>query len=115
MPPVRRDDDEGGIGTIDRTDARNTTKTRNKTEKPPKYKVLLHNDDFTPVELVLLVLEKVFKMNARQAFDVMKTAHTTGLCLCGVYPHEIAEQRTVEATDLARKEGYALRFSIEKE
>jgi ATP-dependent Clp protease adaptor protein ClpS len=116
MSSIRRDDDrDGGTGTIDRTDTSGATKTKPKTEKPKLYKVLLHNDDYTPFELVVLVLQSVFKMSQGKAQQVMTQAHQTGLCLCGVYTHEVAEQKVIEATELGRKEDYALMFTFEKE
>ena len=115
MTAHRRDDRDGGLDLIERTDTVTPTKSKPKTEKPKLYKVLLHNDDFTPFEVVLHVLQKVFRMDEGQAFQVMMAAHKSGLCLCGLYTHEVAEQKVVEATELGRKFEQALRFTFEKE
>ena len=113
---TRRDDDRrGGLDTIDRPDTGQTTKTKPRTEKPKLYKVLLHNDDFTPFELVLMILQTVFHMSGEKAFQVMMAAHESGLCLCGVYTHEVAEQKVIEGTEMGRKHDFALRFSSEPE
>ena len=67
--------------------------TRPKTKRPPLYKVLLLNDDYTPMEFVVIVLERFFGMNHSQAFEIMLTVHKKGLAVVGVFSHEIAETK----------------------
>ena len=91
------------------------TKTRAKTARPPLYKVILINDDFTPREFVVRVLKAEFRMTGDQANRVMVTAHTKGSCLVAVFTREIAEEKATRATDMARKEGFPLLFKTEPE
>ena len=76
------------------------TKVRLKTQRPPLYKVILLNDDYTPREFVVLVLKAVFRMNADQAYRVMMTAHRRGACVIAVYTRDVAETKAKEATEL---------------
>ena len=80
------------------------TKTRQKTERPRLYKVILVNDDYTPREFVVRVLKAVFRMNEEQAYRVMITAHQRGTCVVAVFAKDVAESKATEATDL----GYVL-------
>ena len=91
------------------------TKTQQKTERPPLYKVILLNDDFTPREFVVLVLKAVFRMNETQAYNVMMTAHRKGSCVIAVFTRDVAETKAKEATDLGRQKGYPLFFTTEPE
>src|SRR5918911_1096522 len=91
------------------------TKTKPKTQRPPLYKVILLNDDYTPREFVVRVLKAVFRMNADQAYRVMITAHRRGSCVVAVFTKDVAESKATEATELGRKEGYPLSFSTEPE
>ena len=91
------------------------TKVRPKTQRPPLYKVILLNDDYTPREFVVQVLKAVFRMNADQAYRVMMTAHRRGACVIAVYAKDIAETKANEAMDLAKSKGYPLAFSTEPE
>ena len=93
--------------------ARPRTKTTPKTARPPMHKVLLHNDDFTPREFVVRVLEAVFRMSGGTARGVMLTAHRRGCCVVAVYTHDVAETKAALATELGRREGYPLLFSTE--
>lgn len=86
-----------------------------KLQRPPMYKVILHNDDYTPFELVIKVLVDVFKMNQSTAVKTMLHAHQNGLVVCGVYPKDVAETKTEEAKSLAKSYDYALHFSFEPE
>jgi ATP-dependent Clp protease adaptor protein ClpS len=85
------------------------------TELEPPYKVLIHNDDITPMEFVVAVLTSVFELSARAAAAVMLEAHYTGLSLVMVLPFEEAKYRVGKAHTLARASGYPLTFSIEPE
>ncbi|MBI3705730.1 MAG: ATP-dependent Clp protease adapter ClpS [Rhizobiales bacterium] len=90
-------------------------KTKPKTARPPLWKVILLNDDFTPREFVVQVLKAVFRMNESQAYGVMLTAHRKGACVIAVYTRDVAETKAKEATELGRAKGYPLYFTTEKE
>jgi ATP-dependent Clp protease adaptor protein ClpS len=91
------------------------TKARTKIKRPPLYKVILLNDDFTPREFVVQVLKAVFRMNAERAHHVMMTAHRKGACVIAVYTRDVAETKAKEATDLGKQKGYPLFFTTEPE
>lgn len=90
-------------------------KTQPKTVRPPLWKVILLNDDFTPRDFVVAVLKAVFRMNESQAYRVMMTAHQKGACVIAVYTRDVAETKAKEATELGRAKGYPLYFTTEKE
>ena len=89
--------------------------TRAKTERPPLYKVMLLNDDYTPMEFVVIVLERFFGMNQTQAFDIMLTVHKKGLAVVGVFSHEVAETKVAQVMDFARQHQHPLQCTMEKE
>jgi ATP-dependent Clp protease adaptor protein ClpS len=91
------------------------TKTKPKTARPPLYKVILLNDDFTPREFVVMVLKAVFRMGAERAQAVMLTAHQKGACVIAVYTRDVAETKAKEATELGKEKGYPLFFTTEPE
>jgi ATP-dependent Clp protease adaptor protein ClpS len=91
------------------------TKVQQKTQRPPLYKVILLNDDYTPREFVVIVLKAVFRMNEDQAYRVMMTAHQKGACVIAVYVRDVAETKAKEATDLGKQKGYPLFFTTEPE
>ena len=91
------------------------TKVRPETARPPLYKVILLNDDYTPREFVVLVLKAVFRMNEAQAYRVMMTAHRRGACVIAVYARDVAETKAKEATELGKSKGYPLFFTTEPE
>lgn len=101
------------------TAADNVVKPRTRTvarvARPPLYKVILVNDDFTPREFVVHVLKAEFRITGEQAFRIMITAHTKGSCVVAVFTREIAETKARGATDMARAEGFPLLFSTEPE
>jgi ATP-dependent Clp protease adaptor protein ClpS len=90
-------------------------RTETVTRRPPLWKVILLNDDYTPREFVVLVLKAVFRMNADRAYQVMMTAHKKGACVIAVYARDVAETKAKEATDLGKQKGYPLYFPTEKE
>ncbi len=92
------------------------TETDRKPEvrEPPLYKVLLHNDDYTSMEFVVLVLEKVFSKSIPEATRIMLNVHHQGIGIAGVFPKEVAETKVAIVHDLAQKNEYPLRCSIEK-
>ncbi len=89
--------------------------TRAKTERPPLYKVMLLNDDYTPMEFVVIVLERFFGMNQTQAFEIMLTVHKKGLAVVGVFSHEVAETKVAQVMDFARQHQHPLQCTMEKE
>jgi ATP-dependent Clp protease adaptor protein ClpS len=91
------------------------TKTKTKMARPPLYKVILLNDDYTPREFVVQVLKAVFRMSAERAYAVMITAHKRGACVIAVYTRDVAETKAKEATDLGKQNGYPLFFTTEPE
>ena len=97
------------------TDQNVLVDTRSKNKRPPLYKVLLLNDDYTPMEFVVLVLERFFGMNHAQAFDIMLTVHKKGLAVVGVFSHEVAETKVAQVMDSARKNQHPLQCTMEKE
>ena len=90
-------------------------KPKTRTERPPLYKVILLNDDFTPREFVVHVLKAVFRMTEAEADGVMLTAHRRGACVVAVFTKEVAEEKATRATDAGRSRGYPLAFTTEKE
>ena len=91
------------------------TKVKLKTARPPLYKVILLNDDYTPREFVVMVLKAVFHMNAEQAYNVMITAHQRGACAIAVFTKDVADTKAKEATELGKANGYPLFFTTEPE
>ena len=91
------------------------TKTKTKTQRPPLWKVILLNDDFTPREFVVQVLKAVFRMNESQAYVMMMTAHQKGACVIAVYTRDVAETKAKEGTELGKANGFPLYFTTENE
>ena len=85
-----------------------------KTEEPPLFKVLLHNDDYTTMEFVVWVLESVFNMTEEQAIQVMLNVHITGVGVAGIYTFEVAEMKVEKTTALAREQEYPLLATLER-
>ncbi|MEQ1697544.1 MAG: ATP-dependent Clp protease adapter ClpS [Hyphomicrobiaceae bacterium] len=91
------------------------TKTRPKTKKPSLYKVLLLNDDYTPMEFVVHVLQKYFGKNREDAERIMLHVHQKGVGMCGVYTFEIAETKVTQVMDFSRSNNHPLQCTMEKE
>ncbi len=89
--------------------------TRPKTKRPPLCKVLLLNDDYTPMEFVVHVLERFFGMTHAQAFEIMLTVHKKGVAVVGVFSHEIAETKVGQVMDFARRHQHPLQCTMERE
>jgi ATP-dependent Clp protease adaptor protein ClpS len=89
--------------------------TRPKTKRPPLYKVMILNDDYTPMEFVIMILERFFGMTHQESFDLMLTVHKKGLAVVGVFSHEIAETKVTQVIDMAQKHGHPLQCTLEKE
>ncbi len=90
-------------------------KTRDDTDEPKLFKVLLHNDDYTPMEFVVELLEDVFNKSPAEAHQVMMQVHTRGSGIAGIYPYEVAETRAALVQDRSREAGHPLRASFEQE
>ena len=101
--------------TVEKPPTRIKPKTTPKTARPPLYKVILLNDDFTPREFVVQVLKIVFRMSEDEATKVMMTAHQRGACVIAVYTKDVAETKAKEATEMGKSQGYPLYFTTEKE
>jgi ATP-dependent Clp protease adaptor protein ClpS len=89
--------------------------TRTRTKRPPMYKVLILNDDFTPMEFVVHVLERFFGMSHAQAFDLMLTVHQKGLAVVGVFSYEIAETKVTQVMDFSQRNQHPLQCTMERE
>ena len=103
-----RDDQGGGRGTSV------ITRTQPKTKKPSLYRVLLLNDDFTPMEFVVHVLERFFQKDRDQATRIMLHVHNHGVGECGVYTYEVAETKVSQVMDFARQNQHPLQCVMEK-
>jgi ATP-dependent Clp protease adaptor protein ClpS len=90
------------------------TKTRTRPKKPSMFKVLMLNDDYTPMEFVVMVLKRFFHMDLEQATRVMLHVHQRGVGVCGIFPYEIAETKVNQVMDLARQNQHPLQCTLEK-
>jgi ATP-dependent Clp protease adaptor protein ClpS len=108
-PDGNRDDDRGG-----RPGVGLATRTRPKTKQPSQYKVLLLNDDYTPMEFVVHVLKAFFSMDTDQATRVMLHVHQKGVGVCGIFTYEVAETKVNQVMDFARKNQHPLQCTLEK-
>lgn len=84
-------------------------------ERPRKYRVILHNDDYTSMEFVVYILTEVFRKNENQAVEIMMHVHKKGFGVAGVYPREIAETKIKVSESMAKSQGFPLRLSMESE
>jgi ATP-dependent Clp protease adaptor protein ClpS len=89
--------------------------TRPKTKRPPLYKILLLNDDFTPMEFVVAVLERFFGLTSAQSFEIMLTVHKKGVAVVGIFSSEIAEAKVAQVMDFARQHQHPLQCTMERE
>lgn len=90
-------------------------KTRPRTKRPSMYKVVLLNDDYTPMEFVVHVLERFFNKNRQEATDVMLHVHRRGVGVCGVFTFEVAETKVAQVMDFAKANEQPLQCTMEKE
>jgi len=107
-PSRQGNDDEGGRTGV-------VTQTRPKTKRPRLFKVLLLNDDYTPMEFVVHVLERFFGKGQEEATQIMLHVHHKGVGICGVYTYEVAETKVTQVTDFSRKHQHPLQCTMEKE
>ena len=103
----KRDDDDQSTGVV--------VKTKPKTRKPSMYKVLMLNDDYTPMEFVVHVLERFFSKNREEAHTIMMHVHRRGVGICGVFTYEVAETKVTQVMDFARQHQHPLQCTLEKE
>ena len=97
------------------TDQNVLVDTRSKTKRPPLYKVLLLNDDYTPMDFVVRVLQKFFKKPETEALKIMLQVHQQGVGVCGVFSFEVAESKVHQVVDYARKHEHPLQCTLEKD
>ncbi len=113
LPPRAEDEDGakdgGGQGQVGVA-----TKARAKPKKPSQYKVLMLNDDYTPMEFVVLVLKRFFAMDLEQATRVMLHVHQRGVGVCGIFTYEVAETKVNQVMDFARANQHPLQCTLEK-
>ena len=103
--PVGDDENQNGL----------LTATRPKTARPSMYRVLLLNDDYTPMEFVVLILERFFHKNREEATQIMLHVHQKGIGVCGVFTYEVAETKVTQVVDFARRHQHPLQCTMEKE
>ncbi|WP_092185957.1 ATP-dependent Clp protease adapter ClpS [Devosia sp. YR412] len=113
--PKEDDPGKGSGGDKGGTETGTITKTRPKTKRPSLYRVLLLNDDYTPMEFVVLVLQDVFNKSREEAMQIMLHVHQKGVGECGVYPYEVAETKVTRVMDTARKNQHPLQCVMEKQ
>lgn len=114
LPPPDGGDSAGGDHERDRQTGL-LLKPRPKTKKPSMYKVLLLNDDYTPMEFVVHILERFFSKNRQEATDIMLHVHRRGVGICGIFTYEVAETKVAQVMDFARANEQPLQCTMEKE
>ena len=112
--PPRKDGDGDG-GDSGRPGTGTVTLTKPKTKKPSMYKVLMLNDDYTPMEFVVHVLERFFSKSREEATRIMLHVHQKGVGICGVYTYEVAETKVNQTMEFARRHQHPLQCTLEKE
>jgi len=100
---------------VEENDTTVISKTKPKTQRPPMYKVLLLNDDYTPMEFVVHVLERFFGISHAQAVEIMLTVHKKGVAVVGVFSYEIAETKVAQVMEFARRNQHPLQCTMEQE
>ena len=114
-PRASDDDSDDAIGGGNDNSTGIATKTRTKTKKPSMYKVLMLNDDYTPMEFVVMVLERFFEKQHEEAIKIMLHVHQKGVGVCGVFTYEVAETKVTQVMDFARKHEHPLQCTLEKD
>ena len=106
--------DPGSPGGDDRSNTAIITRPKPKTKRPSLYRVLLLNDDYTPMEFVVLVVERFFNKTQEDAYQIMMHVHQNGVGECGVFTYEVAETKVTQVMDFARKHQHPLQCVMEK-
>ena len=114
LQPLSAGDDVEKPGD-DGSDTGVIVKSKPKTKKPSLYKVLMLNDDYTPMEFVVHVLQKFFHKNSDEAAQIMLHVHQNGVGICGVYPFDVAETKVTQVIDYARQNEHPLQATLEKD
>jgi ATP-dependent Clp protease adaptor protein ClpS len=114
-PQAARRDSDNGDNRDNTPDIGVVTKTRTRTRKPAMYKVLMLNDDYTPMEFVVHVLERFFNKSREESTRIMLHVHRRGVGVCGVFTYEVAETKVTQVMDLARQNQHPLQCTIEKD
>ena len=114
LPPQVKAMAQGGDSGNDGTELGVATKTKPKSKKPNLYKVLMLNDDYTPMEFVVLVLQRFFRMGLEDATRVMLHVHQRGVGVCGTFSYEVAETKVSQVIDFAREHQHPLQCTLEK-
>jgi len=109
------DEDDGGDADVGRPGTGVATQIKPRTKKPSMYKVLMLNDDYTPMEFVVYVLERFFQKSRDDATRVMLHVHQRGVGICGVYSYEVAETKVTQVMDFARQNQHPLQCTLEKD
>lgn len=109
------DENGDGDGGERRPEVGVATRARPRTKKPSMYKVLLLNDDYTPMEFVVEVIERFFRKSRQDATRIMLHVHQRGVGVCGVYSYEVAESKVTQVMDFARKNEHPLQCTLEKD
>jgi ATP-dependent Clp protease adaptor protein ClpS len=108
MSDIRKHGEDGpGTGVV--------VKAKPKTKKPSMYKVLMLNDDYTPMEFVVHILERFFNKSRQEATRIMLHVHRRGVGICGVYTYEVAETKVTQVMDFARQHQHPLQCTLEKD
>ena len=100
-------DDDTNVGVV--------VRSKPKTQKPSMYKVVMLNDDYTPMEFVVLILERFFSKSHEEALNIMLHGHQKGVGICGVFTYEVAETKVTQVMDLAQQHQHPLQCTLEKE
>ena len=90
-------------------------KSKIKIKEPKKYKVIMHNDDFTPMDFVTYILENIFNKSEQDAFNIMMSVHNNGKAVVGIYSYDMAKTKTELAMGIAREEGFPFKITVEEE
>lgn len=109
MPSRRPSERDGGLG------AAVVTETKPKLQRPSLYRVLIMNDDYTPMEFVIYVLERFFQKSREDATRIMLHVHQHGVGVCGVYTYEVAETKVAQVQETARRHQHPLQCTMEKD
>ena len=114
LSPRSAGDGRPGDGSKDSDQLGVATRTRARPKKPSMFKVLMLNDDYTPMEFVVMTLKRFFHMDLEQATRVMLHVHQKGVGVCGIFPYEVAETKVNQVMDFARQNQHPLQCTLEK-